>query len=92
MWKEVLEFASVALSSQTAAKAVATGAGSAQQRAAATAQGHAAASVEGLAEAQRPVGFRQKLRLMQQFLAWQQEHAVLQPLALPKLPVQVSLC
>ena len=92
MWTELLQFASAALSSQKAARTIGAGPGSAQQGAATTALGHAAASVESLGEAQQPVGFRQKLRLMQQFLTWQQEHAVLQPLALPQLPVQVILC
>lgn len=84
VWKETLEFASATLSSQAAAKPAAAGATS---QAATTALGPA---VAGLAAAQQPLGLRQKLKLWQQFLAWQQEEAILPALALPQLPVQVS--
>ena len=36
-----------------------------------------------------PEWLQQKLRLWQQYTAWQQRQAVLRPLALPKLPVKV---
>lgn len=84
VWKETLEFASATLSAQTAARTPAAGA---TCEAATTALGPA---VAGLVAAQQPLGLRQKLKLLQQFLAWQQEEAVLPALALPKLPVQVS--
>ena len=83
VWKETLEFVSASVSSQTAAMTAAAGASS---QAATTALGPA---VAGLAAAQQPLGLRQKLKLLQQFLAWQQEEAVLPALALPQLPVQV---
>ena len=84
VWKETLEFASAALSSQPAANTAAAGATAV---AGTSALGPA---VAGLAEAQQPLGLRQKLRLLHLFLAWQQEEAVLPALALPQLPVQVS--
>ena len=80
VWKETLEFASATLSTQPVAKTAAAGAGT-------TALGPVMA---GLAAAQQPLGLRQKLKLLQQFLAWQQEEAVLPALALPQLPVQVG--
>ena len=86
VWKETLEFASATLSPPTAASAAAAGTNS---EAATTALGPA---VAGLAAAQQPLGLRQKLKLLQQFLAWQREKAVLPALALPQLPVQVSSC
>lgn len=42
-------------------------------------------------EDQQPLGLRQKLKLLQQFLTWQQKDAVLPALALPQLPIQVDL-
>lgn len=49
----------------------------------------AGASVTALLGSQYPVGLRQKLHLLQQFHAWQREQAVLKPLAVPRLHIQV---
>ncbi|KAL3148134.1 hypothetical protein ABBQ38_014415 [Trebouxia sp. C0009 RCD-2024] len=46
------------------------------------------AAAAGLGANQQPLGLRQKLKLLQQFLTWQQKQAVLPALALPQLPIQ----
>ena len=91
LWKETLEFVSATLSSPTAAKLAAAGAVSGQLGLQPAGLAHAAASVEALAEVEQPAGGRQKLSLLQEFLAWQQKDALMKPLALPQLPLQARL-
>ncbi len=76
VWREVLEFASAALPSSAEPDLLA-------------ASSPANANVKALLGSQYPMGLRQKLHLLQQFQAWQREQAVLKPLALPRLHIQV---
>ena len=72
----MLEFASAALPSSAEPDLLA-------------ASSPADANVKALLGSQYSVGLRQKLHLLQQFQAWQREQAVLKPLALPRLHIQV---
>ena len=78
IWQETLHFTSAALPSSTGPAAAPASTSCAETH------------VRALLGSQSPQGLRQKLRLLKQFQSWQQEDDVLNPLALPRLPVQVK--